>query len=171
MYKVKSLSGTESEFEIAFDAHTKNTGTLNGKGFEWDIVNEKPGRFHVLKDNKSFTLEIVSVDFLEKKCSITVNGNIYSFELKDKFDELLKNLGMDKLISNVAKDLKAPMPGLVLDVLVKAGDSIKKGDSVLVLEAMKMENNIKAVADAVIKKIAVQKGNAVEKNQVLVLFE
>ena len=91
--------------------------------------------------------------------------------MKDQFDELLKNLGLDKLVSGVAKDLKAPMPGLVLDVLVKPGDSVKKGDSILVLEAMKMENNIKAAADAVIKKIAVRKGNAVEKNQVLVLFE
>jgi biotin carboxyl carrier protein len=171
MYKVKALNGTASEFEISFDAQDKNSGIINGKAFQWDLVAEKPGRFHVLKDNKSYTIEVVYADSAEKKCSLKVNGNSYSFELKDKYDELLKNLGLDKLVSGVAKELKAPMPGLVLDVLVKAGDAVKKGDSILVLEAMKMENNIKAVADAVIKKIAIQKGNAVEKNQVLVLFE
>ena len=171
MYKVKSLNGTASEFEITFDSGNKNAGSINGNEFKWDIVKEKPGRFHVLKDNKSFTIEVIHSDAFEKKCTVSVNGTTYSFELKDKFDELLKNLGMDKMVSGVVKELKAPMPGLVLDILVKAGDTIKKGDSVLVLEAMKMENNIKAVADAVIKKIAVQKGNAVEKNQVLVLFE
>ena len=152
MYKVKSISGATSEFEIAFDPSDKNTGTINGNAFEWDIAKEKAGRFHVLKDNKSYTIEVIQSDPVEKNCTVIVNGNTYSFELKDKFDELLKNLGLDKMVSGVAKELKAPMPGLVLDILVKAGDSIKKGDPVLVLEAMKMENNIKAAADAVVKK-------------------
>ena len=171
MYKVKSLSGKQIEFEIELKAAAQSTGTINGKPFSWDIAAEKPGRFQVLKNNKSYIVEVVNYDTAEKKCSISVNGNMYSFELKDKFDELLKNLGMDKLAGSAIKELKAPMPGLVLDVLVKAGDAVKKGDAVLVLEAMKMENNIKAAGDAVIKKIAVQKGNAVEKNQVLIVFE
>ena len=169
MYKAKSLSGKESQFEITFE--NKNKGTLNGNPFEWDIVEEKPGRFHILKNNKSYTAEIVSADIAEKKCTIKVNGNNYSFELKDRFDELLKNLGMDKLVGATVKEIKAPMPGLVLNILVKVGDSVKKGDAILVLEAMKMENNIKSQTDGTVKKIAVEKGNAVEKNQVLVLFE
>lgn len=171
MYKVKSLNGQSTEFEIALDANNAGEGTLNGKAFKWDVAKEKEGRFHVLKDNKSYTIEVIHSDAIEKTCTLKVNGTTYSFELKDRFDELLKNLGMDKVAGGAVKDLKAPMPGLVLEVMVKAGDSIKKGDSVLVLEAMKMENNIKAVADAVVKKVSVQKGNAVEKNQVLVLFE
>lgn len=171
MYKVKSLNGTATEFEVAFDASNKNSGTLNGKSFEWDIAKEKAGRFHVLKDNKSYTIEVIHSDPIEKKCTLKVNGNTYTFELKDKFDELLKNLGLDKLVGNVARELKAPMPGLVLELLIKEGDVLKKGDPVLVLEAMKMENYIKAVSDAVVKKVAVKKGNAVEKNQVLVFFE
>ena len=65
MYKAKSLSGKESQFEITFE--NKNKGTLNGKPFEWDIVEEKPGRFHILKNNKSYTAEIVSADIAEKK--------------------------------------------------------------------------------------------------------
>jgi biotin carboxyl carrier protein len=63
------------------------------------------------------------------------------------------------------------MPGLVLDVRVKEGDEVKKGDPLLVLEAMKMENILKSPAHAKIKKINVNKGQAVEKNQVLVSFE
>ncbi|HNH66215.1 MAG TPA: biotin/lipoyl-binding protein, partial [Bacteroidia bacterium] len=65
-------------------------------------------------------------------------------------------------------DLKAPMPGLVLDILVSEGQTIQKGDSLLVLEAMKMENNLKAINDAVVKKINVSKGDKVEKNTVLI---
>ncbi len=171
MYKVKSTSGNAAEFEVLLDAVQKNSGSLNGKAFEWDIIEEKPGRFHVLKDNKSYSIEVVQVDLLAKKCHLKVNGTGYSFELNDKYDALLSSLGLDKMVTGIAKELKAPMPGLVLAILVKPGDAIKKGDSLLVLEAMKMENNIKAVSDAVVKKIAVQKGNAVEKNQILVLFE
>lgn len=171
MFKVKSNGNNSEVFEIAFDKKNPAGGTLNGNEFNWDLVTEKQGRYHVLKDNRSYTVELIDVDFIEKKISLNVNGNNYSFELTDKFDELLKNLGMDNVNNSVAKELKAPMPGLVLEVLVKTGDSVKKGDAILVLEAMKMENNIKSVSDAVVKKVVVQKGNAVEKNQVMVLFE
>lgn len=171
MFKVKSNGNNSEVFEIAFDKKNPAGGTLNGSEFNWDLVTEKQGRYHVLKDNRSYTVELIDVDFIEKKISLNVNGNNYSFELTDKFDELLKNLGMDNVNNSVAKELKAPMPGLVLEVLVKTGDSVKKGDAILVLEAMKMENNIKSVSDAVVKKVVVQKGNAVEKNQVMVLFE
>jgi len=68
-------------------------------------------------------------------------------------------------------DLKAPMPGLVLDVLVKEGQQIKKGENLLVLEAMKMENNLKALSDAVVKKVNVGKGARVEKNEILIELE
>jgi biotin carboxyl carrier protein len=68
-------------------------------------------------------------------------------------------------------EIKSPMPGLVLDILVQPGDVIKKGDQVLVLEAMKMENIIKSQTDAVVKSVPIEKGVAVEKGQVLVKFE
>jgi biotin carboxyl carrier protein len=77
---------------------------------------------------------------------------------------------MDKLHSAKVNELKAPMPGLVLDIVVSEGQEVKKGDALVVLEAMKMENILKSPADVVVKKISVKKGTAVEKNQVLVLF-
>ena len=75
---------------------------------------------------------------------------------------------MDKMFAQKVNDLKAPMPGLVLDILVSEGQTIQKGDNLLVLEAMKMENNLKATNDAVVKKIKVSKGDKVEKNTVLI---
>ncbi len=77
---------------------------------------------------------------------------------------------MDSLNSSKVNEVKAPMPGLVLDIRVSEGDEVKKGDPILVLEAMKMENIIKSPTDGVIKKINVKKGLAVEKNQVLINF-
>ncbi|MGZ4036047.1 MAG: acetyl-CoA carboxylase biotin carboxyl carrier protein subunit, partial [Bacteroidia bacterium] len=121
-------------------------------------------------DNRSYNVEVVKADAAEKSFLVSVNGNKYQLNVKDKFDELLKSLGFDDLNAKKVNEIKAPMPGLVLDVRVAEGDSVKKGDPILVLEAMKMENIIKSPTDGIVKKINVKKGLAVEKNQVLINF-
>ena len=85
-------------------------------------------------------------------------------------DVLLEQMGIDMAAANVVNDLKAPMPGLVLEIPVSVGQEIKKGDQLIILEAMKMENVLKAVGDGVVKSIEVGKGDSVEKNQVLIKF-
>lgn len=157
------------------DAHSivlkdELSGTIDDKSFTWDVTDKENRIFHVIKNHKSYTVEVLKADWAEKNFSIRVNGNKYQVEVKDKFDELLKSLGFDNLNTSKVNEIKAPMPGLVLDVRVNEGDMIKKGDPVLVLEAMKMENIIKSPIDGTIKKINVKKGLAVEKNQVLVHF-
>jgi biotin carboxyl carrier protein len=97
-----------------------------------------------------------------------VNGNIFEVQLRDQYDELLQALGMDEVAGKKTGDLKAPMPGLVVSVAVTEGDEVKKGDTLVVLEAMKMENSLKAAGNAMVKKILVHKGMTVEKNQVLI---
>ena len=83
---------------------------------------------------------------------------------------MLHSLGMDNLASKKVADLKAPMPGLVLEIAVKVGQEVAKGDTLLILEAMKMENVIKSPTDGVIKSIAVNKADTVEKNQLILNF-
>jgi biotin carboxyl carrier protein len=124
-------------------------------------------RFHLIYKHQSFLAELVNIDQAEKKMIIKVNQNIYNLEIRDQFDELLKNLGLENLNSSKIKEIKAPMPGLVLKIIVKEGEDVKKGDNLLILEAMKMENMIKAPADIKIKKIQVKEGDKVEKNQIL----
>lgn len=147
-----------------------SNGIIDGKEFTWDVVEKENRIFHVIKDQKSYTVEVLKSDPAEKNFTLRVNGNKYQLDIKDKYDELLKSLGFDNLNANKINEVKAPMPGLVLDIRVNEGDVIKKGDPVLVLEAMKMENIIKSPVDGTIKKISVKKGLAVEKNQVLVQF-
>ena len=145
-------------------------GTVNGQPLTWDIAEIKEGRLHVIKNNKSYNVDVVKADHATKTFVIRVNGNNYSLSVKDKFDELLKSLGMDNALANKINEVKAPMPGMVLDIRVSEGETIKKGDAILVLEAMKMENILKSPADGTIKKIQVKKGVAVEKNQVMITF-
>lgn len=143
---------------------------LNGEAVELDSIEISDGEFHIIKNDKSYTADIIKISKEDKTALIKVNGNKYEVKLTDKFDELLKNLGMDSLAAKKVNNIKAPMPGLVLNIIAKEGDVVKKGDALLVLEAMKMENILKSPTDGVIKRIAVQKGIAVEKNQLLIEF-
>lgn len=152
-------------------ASEKEGFTLNDLPFQWDLQPEGDSRFHALYNNKSVTLELVSADWEKKVFQVKVNSNIYTLNAKDRFDLLLEELGMEAAASAKAADLKAPMPGQVLDVMVAPGDAIKEGDKLVVLEAMKMENVLKASADAVVKEVRVKKGESVQKNEVMVIFE
>lgn len=142
--------------------------SVDGKTFEWDISELGQGRFHIIKDNKSFAAEIVSIE--GKTVALKINNNIYEVELKNKLDLLLEKLGMDNLDTQMANEIKAPMPGLIFDVMVKVGDEVKKGDQVIILEAMKMENVIKSPSDGIVSNVHIEKGQSVEKNSVLISF-
>ncbi len=144
---------------------------INGQHQDANVVKLDTNKYHVIINNVSHTVELLQKNDTGKSITVAVNGKKQTVEIKDKYDALLKQLGMDKMLGNKINVLKAPMPGLVLSIPVNEGDTIKKGDSMLVLEAMKMENNIKAVGDGVVKKINVQVKQAVEKNQALIEME
>ena len=160
----------KEKHKIIFDSRESSKGTMDGKDFFCDMISNGENRFHVIRDNKSYEVEIVKSDVVAKTLTVKVNGNSYPLHVADKFDELLRSLGMDKIAGAKINELKAPMPGLVLEVIVKEGQEIKKGDPIIVLEAMKMENILKSPVDVTVKKISVKKGVAVEKGQVLVQF-
>lgn len=168
MVKVKSKN---KEYLVSFSDEGKQKGSLNGSPFEWDIARIKDGSFHIIKKNKTFLAEVIKTDSGNKNITIKVNGNKYQLQVSDRYDELLKEMGFDISASVVIKDVKAPMPGLVLEVAVEAGQAVKTGDTLIVLEAMKMENILKSPADGIIKKVNVKKQDAVEKNAVLINFE
>ncbi len=142
--------------------------TINGQAIHMDMLTLGEGAFHVLHDNKGYAAEILSADALAKTFSIRINGNDYDVQVQDHFDELLEKMGLHTLAGSKTEHIKAPMPGLVLEIMVKPGQTVEKGDPVLILEAMKMENVLKAPGNGIVQSIEVTKGNAVEKNAVLI---
>tara|TARA_B110000977_G_scaffold199390_1_gene286619 strand:+ start:1296 stop:1799 length:504 start_codon:yes stop_codon:yes gene_type:complete len=157
-------------FEIIFSDKTGLNGSLNKVPFKMDFVKQGAA-YHLIRNTKTFTLEALSFNKKEKFCVVKVNNQEITVSLEDKYDALLKLLGMENMNSKKVNEVKAPMPGLVLNILVKPGQEVLKGDGLFVLEAMKMENIIKSPSDAVVKSIEVIKGKAVEKNEVLVKFD
>ena len=165
MYQIKV--NDKYNFDIIAD---HNQLKVNNETIELDRLALNSSSAHVLFKNKSYTVEVVELNKEEKTAVIKVNNNIYTLTIKDQFDQLLKQLGMDNLAVNKIQQIKAPMPGLVLSVLATEGSEVKKGDNLLVLEAMKMENMIKSPTDGVIKKIEIKQGDKVEKNEILISF-
>jgi biotin carboxyl carrier protein len=155
----------------SFEITSNDQGLLvNGEQLQWDFVHIEEGYFHILFKNKSYRAEVMKADAASKTFTLKINNRAYTVSLKDKFDLLLEKLGMNAAASNKVNSIKAPMPGLIIDLKVKEGDVVQANDPLLILEAMKMENILKSPGEATVKSIKVKKGDSVEKNQVLIEF-
>jgi biotin carboxyl carrier protein len=102
---------------------------------------------------------------------VEVDGETYKVEIKDELDQMLEVMGFGIATTKLIKEVRAPMPGMVLEIVVTDGQEVNEGDKILILGAMKMENSIMTQANAKIKRVAVAVGQAVEKGQVLVELE
>ena len=136
-----------------------------------DIVQLSPTEFNFIKDHKSINAKLIDDGETGKKLKIEIDGEVYTIEIKDELDQVLDKMGFGAVANKQIKEIKAPMPGLVLEIAVANGQDVKSGEKLLILEAMKMENSIMIQADARIRKVAVEAGQAVEKGQVLVELE
>jgi biotin carboxyl carrier protein len=143
---------------------------LNDSLFNADVAELKPGHYHIINNQKSYHAEVVKYDTATKTCTVKVNNTLIPVQLKNRFDQLLDRMGMAQTGVGKVNNIKAPMPGLIIALKIKEGDSVKTGEPLLILEAMKMENILKSPGDGVVKKIKVKKGDSVEKNQILIEF-
>lgn len=136
-----------------------------------DAIEIAPEKFHVLQDNTSVKAEILSSDFNNKMYSVKVNNNTYEVDIYDQLDQQIEALGFEIGASKQVNDIKAPMPGLILEINVKEGQDVKENEPLLILEAMKMENVINSPREGVIKSLNVKQGETVDKNALLITFE
>lgn len=138
---------------------------------ELDGQHKNNNTLHLIHQNQSVNAEVVYADFINKTYTVKINSNQYTVKIGTPLEELIEAMGLSLGNTVAVNDIKAPMPGLILDVPVKAGDVVKEGDYLLVLEAMKMENALSAPRDGVVKAVAVSKGDTVDKGQLLIEME
>lgn len=141
---------------------------INDITSSWDLQKLPNGTYSILSNGKSYNAIIENIDRASKELSIRINNTSYTLAIKEPIDQLLQKMGLNLSQTKKAEAIKAPMPGLVLKILVTEGQQLKKGDPVLILEAMKMENVFKAPADAIVKAIKTEERKAVEKGEVLI---
>lgn len=137
----------------------------------WDLQKLNATNFNILHQNQSYNVEVLGYEGENKNLVLLVNGERFELQAKTALDILLQKMGMDKTNITQVKDIKAPMPGLIREIKIQIGQNVQKGDALLILEAMKMENILKSPSEGIIKNIKVKQGENVEKNQLLIGFE
>nr|WP_321234227.1 acetyl-CoA carboxylase biotin carboxyl carrier protein subunit [uncultured Psychroserpens sp.] len=147
-----------------FDISETDSSKLNS-------IKTSANTYHVLHNNSSFKAEIITSDFKNKSFQVKVNNNSYNINIFNELDDLIKDMGFEIGSSKLVNDIKAPMPGLILEINVEIGQEVSENDTLLILEAMKMENVLTSPRAGIIKSISVEKGDAVDKNQLLIEFQ
>jgi biotin carboxyl carrier protein len=144
--------------------------TVNGQPTDIELIQQGPRRWQAKQGVQSHRVLVHKADPETREVTVSVNGKRTTVKLHSRAEQMLKMLGIDQAAKKKLDSLKAPMPGLIHSIKVKEGDAVKKGDALLILEAMKMENVIKASGDAVVARIHVQEKASVEKNVLLITF-
>ena len=146
-----------------------NSSQLDENALSDFQILERSGSIIIfLYKSKKYTADILSHDDDFKNIKVCINNYTMTLNLQDDLDQLINKMGMSAMEEEVGGDVHAPMPGLVVKILVKEGDEVKKGDPVLVLEAMKMENLLQAAADGTVQSIHCKATNTVNKGDLLV---
>lgn len=142
---------------------------IDGKLFDVDVIKVEEGVYSIIHNGKSYNIEMIPGDG-PKNYFVNTYYTSHEVEIIDAQSRYLKNrkgdsdgVG-DKLIST-------PMPGKVVRIPVKEGDKVDKGDTVIVISAMKMESEYKSPVDGVVKRVYVQEGQTINGNQPLVEIE
>ena len=150
--------------QFSFDLSEKDSESL-------DCIQLTQNQFQILQNHLSYKVEILAEDFIGRNYTVNVNGNEYEVSIATPLDQLIKEMGFEIGAGKQVNSIKAPMPGLILTLNVEVGQEVREGDSLLILEAMKMENNFASPRAGIIKSILVEKGQAVDKGQLLIEFE
>ena len=145
----------------------KETVGVDGAVIKWD--DEK--FFSLEFGGKVFFGEILEEQTESNRIKLKINHRVFEIKKKGELDDLIAAMGLDIPKIKQLKELQAPMPGRIVNVAVSIGDALEVGDEILSLEAMKMENVLKAEGIGVVKSININNDDIVEKGSVLIEFE
>jgi biotin carboxyl carrier protein len=142
---------------------------VDGKTYLVDLLHTPGGSFSIIESGKSYNIELVPQNQPKKYTAHTLY-NTYDVEIVDAEARYLINRGSNGTASS-EKTISSPMPGKIVKVLLNEGDVVQKGDTAIIIAAMKMESEYKAAVDGIVKKVNVKEGDTIEGNQILIEIE
>lgn len=140
---------------------------VNGAPLNCSIHKIGDNMYRLILNNKVFHGVILSKD---NQVSIQIGHKIFDIETENEHEFLQRKIGITPKIAKKTASLKAPMPGMIVEVLVQTGETVKIGQPLLVLKAMKMENIIKSPENGKITALFIEKGMTVEKDAQMIQF-
>jgi biotin carboxyl carrier protein len=153
-----------------FEQAERNGTTLldeEGKTIPYSFTPLGNNRFSFIHNGTSHLIQIIKDNGIHH---VHLDGEYYPVRIEDEKIRELKKLVEHSGDSRGEESIVAPIPGLITRINVHVGDKVKRGDGVIILEAMKMENEIKADCDGVIQEVLIKQGSSVEKNQTLLIL-
>jgi len=163
-----NFNGTDDKNETEILSDTK--ALIDGREYSYNskFINDNVLVLRINDNNYFMTL---NANEEEGYIEINLDSKIYNAICKSELEIMIENMSNGKADKKTRKEIYSPMPGIITKLNVRDGQKVAKGEVLLVLEAMKMENEIKAAKDCVIKKINVEALKSVEKNELLIVLE
>jgi biotin carboxyl carrier protein len=158
----------DQTFEVTLKEEN-STAVVNGRELPYELIVQAGGRVLFRTGTKLHIIDNITVE--KQTVTFSMNGVFITASVKDEQELLLESLGFSTDELGSAGLLEAPMPGKILELLVGEGDEVEAGEPVAILEAMKMENELKAPASGTVSTISVSLNDNVEKNQPILEIE
>ena len=159
-----TVNDEEFVIEVDHDDHI----TVNGEPYEVDFhQTAEAGVASLLLNNRSLE---AFVEEREEAWEVLIHGEVYMVKVEDERAHRLAQARGTAVAVTGEATISSPMPGIIIAVSVKEGDAVTKGQKVVILESMKMENELTAPRDGVVMRVAVKAGASVEKGQVLLVI-
>ena len=180
MVKIKFVGlADKQEHRVTVDDHDNEDGIytveLDGQSFSVDAHTMPSQIVTVLIDNKSYDVDVddtdLSSDPLDGWLSVRVRGRVVRLEMLEERRKKMKDAQSSHFAQSGVVRITSPMPGKVLRYLVEVGDEVKEGQGVVVIEAMKMENELQSPKEGTVKSIASSPGSAVDGGALLLVIE
>jgi biotin carboxyl carrier protein len=169
---IVNINGAETPVELELYENQVRFNDKDKYAYEFKFITDELLQLRVNNVNYLFKAETVNdTDIKNTEFILKHDSKYYSMVCKNELELLTEKFSKSRGNAKIKNELTSPMPGAIVKINVKEGDSVKKGDVIIVLEAMKMENELKATADCKIQKIMVEEKMSVDKNHLLIKFE
>jgi biotin carboxyl carrier protein len=167
-----NIEGAEKPFEMELMDAEVNFNDGGKSSYEYKFITDELLQLRVDNVNYLFKAEaVLDSDIKNTEFILKHDSKYYTLVCKNELELLTEKFAKGRGASKIKNELVSPMPGAIVKINVKDGNSVKKGDVLIVLEAMKMENELKATGDCKIQKILVEEKMSVDKNHLLIKFE